>query len=59
MGLVGATCPNCGASTYLSVPAGRRFVGTERGASEREGLETEESTCDRCETTFPFVHGPA
>ncbi|MFD1515384.1 hypothetical protein [Halomarina rubra] len=59
MGLVGATCPNCRASTYLSVPEGRRFVGTERGASEREGLVEEETTCDSCGATFPFVHGPA
>lgn len=58
MGLVGASCPNCGESTYLSVPPGRTFVGTER-ASQREGLVEEESTCEHCGATFPFVHGPA
>jgi hypothetical protein len=59
MGLIGASCPNCGESTYLSVPPGRTFVGTERDASQREGLVEEESTCEHCGATFPFVHGPA
>jgi ribosomal protein S27AE len=59
MGLVGATCPNCGASTYLTVPAGRTFVGTERDASARDGLVEDEGTCEHCGARFPFVHGPA
>ncbi len=59
MGLVSATCPACGQATYVSLPQGRSFVGSERDASERPGLEEETTECSHCGTEFPFVHGPA
>jgi rRNA maturation protein Nop10 len=59
VGLVSATCPACGQATYVSLPPGRSFVGTERDASAREGLVEETTTCSHCGRAFPFVHGPA
>ncbi|MFC6835646.1 hypothetical protein [Halomarina ordinaria] len=58
MGLVSVTCPACGAATYVSLPAGRRFVGSEADASARPDLETTPTPCDECGTEFPVVHGP-
>lgn len=60
MGLISVSCPACGASTYLSLPSGRRFVTAELGEGDegREGLEAMAATCDACETTFPVIHGP-
>lgn len=60
MGLISVSCPACGASTYLSLPAGRRFVTAEPGEGDqgRDGLEETTATCDACETAFPVIHGP-
>ena len=60
MSLISVSCPVCGASTYVSLPSGRRFVTTEPGEEERAeptyGIDDER--CDGCETTIPVVHGP-
>ncbi|SFL11833.1 hypothetical protein SAMN04487950_2565 [Halogranum rubrum] len=61
MGLISVSCPACGASTYLSLPTGRRFVTAEPGEGDdgREDLSEATATCDACETSFPVIHGPA
>jgi ribosomal protein S27AE len=61
MPLVSVPCPDCGASTYLSLPDGNRFVTTEpgEGDGDRTDLTEETLTCDDCGATFPALHGPA
>ena len=61
MPLVSVPCPDCGASTYLSIPDGNRFVTAEPGAGDedRSDLTEETLTCDACGSEFPALHGPA
>jgi cytochrome c5 len=58
--LVSITCPTCGASTYVSLPTGHRFVTAEPAGDdpERAGRDVSEETCDACETTITAVHAP-
>ncbi|QCJ47960.1 hypothetical protein [Haloprofundus sp. MHR1] len=62
MSLVSVSCPACGASVYVSLPAGRRFVTAEPGegvgdGEERTDLETTTATCSACDASFPVIHG--
>jgi hypothetical protein len=60
MGLVSVSCPVCGSSAYVSLPAGRRFVSAEPGEGDDglDGLAETTATCDACGTAFPVIHGP-
>lgn len=61
MPLVSVSCPECGASTYVSLPAGHRFVTAEPETGDNSGppnQETSEVTCDGCQAAFPVVHAP-
>lgn len=59
MSLVSVSCPVCGASNYVSLPATHRFVTAEPDEHEgRDGEEVESVGCDSCETAFPVVHAP-
>lgn len=60
MSLISVSCPVCGASTYVSLPPGRRFVTTEPSDQERAepAYEIVDEQCDGCEETIPVVHGP-
>ena len=61
MSLLSVSCPACGASTYVSLPPGRRFVTTEPSDKERSEptYDIVDENCDSCETTIPVVHGPS
>jgi rRNA maturation protein Nop10 len=58
--LVSVTCPACGASTYVSLPTGHRFVTAEPAGDDpdRPGRETTDTVCDACGETIPVVHAP-
>lgn len=59
MALVSVSCPVCGASNYVSLPAAHRFVTAEPDEHDgRDGDEVEAVDCDACEATFPVVHAP-
>lgn len=60
MSLVSVSCPACGASTYVSLPAGHRFVTAESAGDDREraGRQVSDETCDVCEATITVVHAP-
>ncbi|QIB73848.1 hypothetical protein GL213_09845 [Halogeometricum borinquense] len=60
MPLVSVPCPTCGASVYLSLPDGNRFVTAEpgEGDDDRDDLTEERLTCEDCGTEFPALHGP-
>lgn len=60
MSLVSLTCPACGASTYVSLPTGYRFVTTEPAVDDpdRTGREQKETVCDACTVTIPVVYAP-
>lgn len=60
MSLVSVTCPACGASTYVSLPTGHRFVTAEPAGDDpdRPGRETTDAACDACGETILVVHAP-
>ncbi|WP_224447039.1 hypothetical protein [Haloprofundus salilacus] len=64
MSLVSVSCPACGASVYVSLSDGRRFVTAEPdetggGSSDDGGSDLEEETaiCSACDTAFQVIHG--